>query len=136
MQHYQKLYDDILSFIKERYDGAPDNGAAGVILENDEIIISTSPDYYNNGVSVCEETGAFLEAYKRDLKIKATMCLYRDEQKGVIVLPPCGVCLERLRDHGTDILAAVPQEKDFSLFEMKPIDELMPIDWSRPFLKN
>ncbi|MBK67450.1 MAG: cytidine deaminase [Rickettsiales bacterium] len=128
MADYQHLYDTVLAFIEERYKGAPD-GAAGVILENDEIIIGTAPDYYNHGVSVCHETGAFLEAYKRDIPIKASMCLYKDETDQVFILPPCGVCRERLRDHGTNIVAAVPSNDGVNKFEMISLEQLCPHDW-------
>ena len=128
MTNYQHLYEKILDFIEDRYKGASD-GAAGVILENDEIIISTAPDYYNHGVSVCHETGAFLEAYKRDLSIKATMCLYKDENNQIFILPPCGICRERLRDHGTNIMVAVPDYNGQEVFKMIPLKELCPHDW-------
>ncbi len=139
MTDYKNLYDAIIDFIDDRFDGDNECGAAGAILEDGEIVFSTAPDYYNNGVNLCHETGALLESYNRNLRVQAIMCLYKDEEGEIIVLSPCGICQERLRDHqimgeGDDqFMAAVPSKDGSKPFEMKSFAELSPYDWTKPF---
>jgi cytidine deaminase len=98
---------------------------SGKILTS--IGIENSP---NDSVNLCYETGCILEALKLGEEIVATVCVYRkSEDSPILILTPCGICQERLRIWGGNIVAAVPMKEDSSKWESKTLDELEPYYW-------
>ena len=70
----------------------------------------TAPDFPNQAVSLCHETGALCEAFKLGRGVTGSVCVTAaDEDRGYWILAPCGVCQERLFAHGPDVEVAVPE---------------------------
>lgn len=88
-----------------------DGGAAAVRLADGRVLTSVGLDNLNMSVTLCHETGALIQAYTLDVAVTATVCLCRDRERGrVLVLPPCGICQERLALWGPEVEAAVPDD--------------------------
>lgn len=109
----------------------PDVGAAAMLLENGDVVTSTTPDYFNKMVDVCQETGSLLEAFKRDLHVVASVCVGRVAPTTFLVLSPCGVCLERLISHGPDVRVAVPDPTDATQARWVEIRDAHPYFWGK-----
>ena len=108
-----------------------DVGAAAMLLEDGTVVTSTTPDYFNKMVDVCQETGSLLEAFKRDLGVTASVCVGRVGPDTYVVLSPCGVCLERLISHGPDVVVAVPDDDDATRATWVSVREAHPYFWGR-----
>ena len=107
----QVLYDKAVNFIKERYP-AGWGGAAVIHTEDDRYLISVTPEALNAGAELCIETGAICEAHKFNAKVTHCICVVRgDENSPFKVLTPCGICQERLRYRGEDVLVGVTAEE-------------------------
>jgi cytidine deaminase len=126
------LAGEVRAFIDMRFPSG-EHGAAGMLLDDGQVVTSTSPDASNPAVEFCHELGAFAEAYKRDRRIVASLCLSRRHDGRMVVLSPCGVCLERLRDHGTDVLVAVPALPEPTHLRWVTVREALPFDWRAAF---
>lgn len=109
----------------------PDVGAAAMLLSDGSVVTSTTPDYFNKMVDVCQETGSLLEAFKRELAVKASVCVGRVAPGTFLVLSPCGVCLERLISHGPEVLVAVPDPTDATRPRWVRVREAHPYFWGR-----
>lgn len=121
------LYQDAVELIKKRYPIGW-GGAAAVRLTTGEILTSVAPEGDFDALSVCMELGSFLEAHKRNQVVTHSLCLFRhDEMSGFKVLSPCGICQERLRYWGPDVLVGVTNPKNALTF--KPLRELQPYHW-------
>jgi len=125
----QKLFDAVVEFIEERFGKNSDEGAAGVYTESGKIIISTSPDTLNDSVTLCHETGAYCEAYKRNEKIVASLCVHQGANGENIVLTPCGVCQERLFLYGEDVEVGIPNQNTPNTFRSIKLKEVQPYHW-------
>jgi cytidine deaminase len=128
----ERLAGEVREFLATRFPTG-DHGAAGVILDDGSIVTSTSPTATNPAVEYCHELGAFAEAFKRDRRILASVCFAREEDR-MIVLSPCGVCLERLRDHGDAVLVGVPARSSRpagadDMLRWVYLREALPYDW-------
>lgn len=123
----QTMYDKAVEFIKVRYP--KDWGGAAVIhTADDRYLISVAPDVLNASTELCIETGAICEAHKFESKVTHCICVIReDENSEFKVLSPCGICQERLRYWGKDVLVGVTT-KDNSLKFVR-LGELMPYYW-------
>ena len=75
------------------------------------------------------------EAYAKGKKITATVCVSREPDGRMIVLPLCGVCKERMWLWGGDVEVAVPREDDTTRWRSVTLQELDPFYWRR-FLKS
>jgi cytidine deaminase len=122
------LAREVRAFLDGRFPSG-EHGAAGMLLDDGEVVTSTSPDASNPAVEFCHELGAFAEAHKRDRRIVASLCLRRQPDGRMLVLSPCGVCLERLSDHGTDVLLAVTTHPDPTSIRWVTLREALPFDW-------
>ncbi|MFF1574050.1 cytidine deaminase [Leifsonia sp. NPDC058292] len=125
-----RLAGEVRAFLDARFPTG-DHGAAGVLLDDGCIVTSTSPPASNPAVDYCHELGAFAEAFKRDRRILASVCIAREGDR-MVVLSPCGVCLERLRDHGDDVLVGVPAQPGRAhddLLRWVKLREALPYDW-------
>lgn len=123
----EKLYDAITQLVNWRYPTGW-GGAAGLVLENGDIITSVAPDTEFDAVALCMEVGSILEAHKRQLKVTHSLCLYRDTENAPLkILSPCGICQERLRHWGPDVRVGITNSQNKLIF--KPISDLQPHYW-------
>lgn len=122
------LFDQAKLLIKRRYPTGW-GGAASIRTKSGKILTSVAPDTKNDGLSLCMEVGAILEAHKLNEGVTHSLCIYReDENSPFVVLTPCGICQERLVHWGGDVLAAI-SNKDIQLI-FKTLRELQPHHWS------
>ena len=108
-------------------------GGAGVVhTANGNFYTSVCIDTANASAILCIETGAMLEAHKYNEKVTHCLCLIRDDENAPYrVLSPCGICQERLRYWGEDVLVGVTTE-DNSLKFVR-LGELMPYYWGKAY---
>ncbi|MBD1577655.1 MULTISPECIES: cytidine deaminase [Vibrio] len=122
------LYQAAINLIESRYP-AGWGGAAAIRTESGKILTSIAPDVKNDGLSLCMEVGAYLEAHKLNERVTHSLCLCReDENSKFLILTPCGICQERLVHWGGDVQAAITTADNKLVF--KSIRELMPHHWS------
>lgn len=111
-----------------------ESGAAAVYLEDGSIITSVCFDSPNEATNLCHETGAYCEAYRRNLKVIASVCVVRENSRSqYIILTPCGVCQERLATWGMSVEVAVPVEKNPTQWLSVPLSKVQPFYWKKPF---
>lgn len=126
------LVQEAKSLTDRRFSAAEEDvGAAAMLLEDGSVVTSTTPDYFNKTVDVCQETGSLLEAFKRGLAVTASVCVGRVAADTFLVLSPCGVCLERLIGHGPNVLVAVPEPTDATLPRWVSVSEAHPYFWGK-----
>ena len=84
-------YAVAVSFLDSRFPGESWEGAAAMYTENGRILTSTAPESLNQGVSLCHETGALCEAFKRNERVTASICVVRGTQGDIRILRaiPC-----------------------------------------------
>jgi cytidine deaminase len=127
-----QLVSAVGELIEQRFPSIAE-GAAGVLLENGDVLTSTSPATFNSSVDLCHEVGAYCEAYKRGQPILASVCFARDLNGGRVFLSPCGVCMERLAIYGKDVVVGVPDPGDASSVRWTTLAEAHPHYWRRVF---
>ncbi|MHC8561203.1 cytidine deaminase [Streptomyces albidoflavus] len=113
-----------------------DTGAAArpVRLADGRVLTSVGLDNLNMSVALCHETGAVIQAYTLDVAVTATVCLCRDRERGrVLVLPPCGICQERLALWGAEVETAVPDDTAPGGWRAVTLAELNPHYWGTAF---
>ena len=122
------LFKSAVELIESRYPQGW-GGAAAIRTESGKILTSVAPDTKNDGLSLCMEVGAYLEAHKLDEKVTHSLCIFReDESSEYFILSPCGICQERLVHWGGDVQAAITTKDNKLVF--KSLRELMPDHWS------
>ena len=127
----QEMYCIAMEFIEKKYPKGW-GGAAVMHTACGQNLISVGIKTIDGNVDLCLETGALCEADKFDLKVTHTICVVRDDEtKPFKVLTPCGVCQERLRYYGVDVLCGVTMP-DRSL-KFVPLDVLQPYHWTTAF---
>ncbi|MCU1497701.1 MAG: hypothetical protein JWM47_1654 [Acidimicrobiales bacterium] len=104
-----------------------------MLLADGSLVTSTAPDAHNPSVELCHETGAYCEAFKRGQAVVASACLHSDANGRLVVLSPCGVCLERLAVHGPDVLVAVPEVDAVFGVRWVRLREALPYYWAIAF---
>jgi cytidine deaminase len=100
--------DACRSLIATRFPVGASRGAAAMLLDDGTVLTGTSPDNVNSSVDVCHEIEPYCAAFRLGRRVVASVCLHRLENGEHRVLSPCGVCRERLANHGADVLVAVP----------------------------
>ena len=129
----ETMYNKAAEFIKKRYPTGW-GGAAVIHTADDRYLISVAPEVFNASAELCIETGAICEAHKYNAKVTHCLCLVRDNETAPFkVLTPCGICQERLRYWGEDLLVAVTS--DDSAVRFVRLGELMPYYWGRAYGK-
>lgn len=129
----KEIYAAAVSLIEQRYPKGW-GGAAAIRLATGEIVTSVAPDTQLDVLSVCMELGGFLEAHKQDVSVTHSLCVFREaEDAPFTLLSPCGVCQERLRFWGENVLVAVTNTSNELVF--RPLCELQLHHWSRAFTK-
>lgn len=131
MQLDQKLVDAATGQLDRRWPPGEQGGAAAVYLDDGQIITSVGLDNMNGAVSLCHETGAICQAYTLERRITASVCVFRDESGRVLVLPPCGICQERLALWGPEVQVAVPGGP--AGWTARPLREMNPHYWGTQF---
>lgn len=127
----QEMYDKAVEFIKHRYPSGW-GGAAVIYTEDGRFLISVSPDNFNASAELCIETGAICEAHKYNVKATHCICVIRnDENSSFKILTPCGICQERLRYWGENVMVGVTTD-DNSLKFVR-LGDLMPYYWGNAF---
>lgn len=123
-----ELLDAAIELAEKRYPHGW-GGAAAVRTGEGRILTSVAPDVKNDGLSLCMEVGAYLEAHKLNEAVTHSVCVSReDENSEFVILTPCGICQERLVHWGGDVLAAVTNPENKLIF--RPLRELQPHHWS------
>lgn len=90
------LYEAAVMLIQNRYPKGF-GGAAAIRTESGKILTSVAPDTKHDGLSLCMEVGAYLEAHKLNEAVTHSLCICReDENSEFLILSPCGICQERL----------------------------------------
>ncbi|MEJ6393689.1 cytidine deaminase [Gymnodinialimonas sp. 2305UL16-5] len=126
-----QMYQAAVELVERRYP-TDWGGAASVRLATGEIITSVAPDDDFDALSLCMEVGGFLEAHKQNQAVTHSLCLYREtETSSFKLLTPCGICQERLRFWGEDVLVAVTTPENALLF--KPLRDLQNFHWSTAY---
>ena len=129
----ETMYSKAAEFIKERYPTGW-GGAAVIHTADDRYLISVAPEVFNASAELCIETGAICEAHKYNAKVTHCLCLVRNNETSPFkVLTPCGICRERLKFWGEDLLVAVTS--DDSIVRFVRLGELMPYYWGRAYGK-
>ena len=129
----ETMYNKAAEFIKQHYPTGW-GGAAVIHTADDRYLISVAPEVFNASAELCIETGAICEAHKYNAKVTHCLCLVRDNETAPFkVLTPCGICQERLRYWGEDLLVAVTCDDSYVRFVR--LGELMPYYWGRAYGK-
>lgn len=123
-------------FIAKRFSDLSWKGAAAILCDDGEILISTAPEFVNECVTVCHETGAICEAYKKNKRIVLSVCISFDDRGTCHILSPCGVCQERLWSYGGKVRVGVPERDDSTKATSVTLEELNPHYWRRPFMSD
>ena len=131
----QRLVDAAIAFVNQRFPGRLNEGAAAMYTSDGEILTATAIEVVNESVALCHETGAICEAYARDRRITATVCVHKNDEGKFLILSPCGVCQERLWYWGGDIEVAVPLSSDPTKWEAIPLSQLTPRYWRTIFME-
>lgn len=130
----EKLINEASLFIKSRFTDLAWKGAAAILCDDGEVLISTAPETVNESVSLCHETGGICEAYKKGKQIVLSLCISFDDRGTCHILSPCGVCQERLWFWGGNVLVAVPKDADTTRAVTLSLEEMNPHYWRRPFM--
>ena len=105
-------------------------GAAAVETDSGRIITSVSFDAPNEAVSLCHEAGAFCEANRLGERVVASVCVSRSlPERSFLILPPCGICQERLAVWGPEVEVAVSVPGNPGAWQSKRLRELNPHYW-------
>ena len=124
----QKMFDIAVALINKRY---PKGWGGAGIIRNEEDMYFTSVwlDNINESVSICIETGAMCEAHKHNKRVTHSLCIVRnDENSKYEILSPCGVCQERLRFWGDNVMVGVTTPDN--ILKFAPLSELQPYHWT------
>lgn len=130
----QQLVDAAIDLVRTRFGGKAWSGAAALRLADGTILTSTSPEPPNVAVTLCHETGAICEAFKRDQPVVASVCVVAaDQDRGYWILTPCGVCQERLIAYGPDVAVGVPDFADPRRWRSMRLRDVQPHWFGRAF---
>ncbi len=134
MQLDQTLVDAALTLAAARWPGR-EAGAAALYTSSGRILTSVFAESPNQSASLCHETGAICEAHKLDEAVTASVCVSREDANSpFVILPPCGICCERLAFWGGDVQLAVPHPSDPTRWQMKRLNQLLPHYWMNTWL--
>ena len=130
----QTLVDTALALAAARWPGR-EAGAAALYTASGRILTSVFAESPNQSASLCHETGAICEAHKLQENVTACVCVSRkDADSTFVILPPCGICCERLAFWGGDVQLAVPNPDDPTQWQMKRLKQLLPHYWLNTWL--
>ena len=125
----QNLVDAALRLAAARWSGR-DGGAAALYTASGRILTSVFAESPNQSASLCHETGAICEAHKLNEPVTASVCVDREDATSpFVVLPPCGICCERLAFWGPEVEVAVPHPEDPTKWQARRLREVAPHYW-------
>ncbi len=124
----QNLVNAVIAFIDDRFPNQ-EGEAAAMYTEDGEILISTSPEVFNESTTLCHEVGALCEAYAKKKRITATVCVSKSADGEIRFFAPCGICRERLMMYGGKVECAVAKIDEPTAWEMQTLDQLLPHYW-------
>lgn len=125
----QNLVNAALTLAADRWPGR-EAGAAALYTTSGRILTSVFAESPNESACLCHETGAICEAHKLRETVTASVCVSREDGSApFVILPPCGICCERLAFWGGDIEVAVPTPDDPSRWETRLLKETLPHYW-------
>lgn len=129
----QTLVNTAIELLETRFPAA-EGIAAAMYTEDGEILTSVffQPEWGGGGL--CAETGAILEAHKRNKRITAAVCVSRlNGASPIVILTPCGICQERLFHWGPAVEVAVPDLSDGTRWNAKTLRDVQPYYWVNVF---
>lgn len=130
----QALVDAAIAQLERRWPAGEEGGAAAVYLEDGRILTSVGLDNLNGGVTLCHEAGAYCQAYTLNVPLTASVCVYRMPESGrLVVLPPCGICQERLALWGPEVEVGVPAPEEPAGWRACTLAEVNPHYWGPQF---
>lgn len=127
----ERMYQLAIELIEQRY---PIGWGASAVIHTDKgnFFTSVALDTANGSVQLCIEVGAMCEAHKYNEKVTHCICVVRDDETSPYkVLSPCGVCQERLRYWGTDVLVAVTNNNN--MLKFITLNEMQPYHWTNAY---
>ena len=125
----QSLVDAAIEQALERFPSGY-AGAAAVRTDTGRVITSVCFDAPNDAVSLCHEAGAFCEANRIGERVVASVCVSRSQpDREFLILPPCGICQERLALWGPETEVAVSVRGKPGRWEAKRLREVHPHYW-------
>ena len=125
----QALVDAALQQALQRFPSGY-AGAAAARTNTGRVITSVSFDAPNDAVSLCHEAGAFCEANRLGEKVVASVCVSRSQpDRPFLILPPCGICQERLALWGPEVEVAVSVPGKPGEWHSKFLREVNPHYW-------
>lgn len=129
-----KMYQLATDLIRKRYPKGW-GGAAVIRTENDNYYTSVPIETANSSAVLCIEVGAMCEAHKYNEKVTHCLCVVRDQEKAPFkVLSPCGICQERLRYWGEEVLVGVTHGG--RKLKFVTLKELTPFHWSEAYSRD
>jgi len=129
MQLDQTLVDAALALAAARWPRR-EAGAAALYTSSGRILTSVFAESPNQSASLCHETGAICEAHKLQEAVVASVCVSREDADApFVILPPCGICCERLAFWGGEVQLAVPCPDYPSRWQAKLLKQLLPHYW-------
>jgi cytidine deaminase len=129
----QTLVDAALALAASRWPGR-EAGAAALYTASGRILTSVFAESPHQSACLCHETGAICEAHKLGDPVTASVCVSREDGASpFIILPPCGICCERLAYWGGDVEVAIPSADNPSNWERRRLKQIMPFYWRNPW---
>ena len=126
-----KMYQLATDLIKRRYPKGW-GGAAVIRTENDNYYTSVAIETANSSAVLCIEVGAMCEAHKYNEKVTHCFCIARDiDNEPFMILLPCGICQERLRYWGDEVLVGVTYGG--RKLKFVTLKELTPFHWTMAY---
>ena len=125
----QRLVDAAIAMATKQWPTG-EGGAAAAYTSTGRILTSVFVDSPLDSARLCHETGAICEAHRLDEAITASVCVHRESGDApFLILPPCGLCVERLSFWGRAVQVAVPIAASSGAWAAKRLDELQPFCW-------
>ena len=127
----EKMYQLAIELIEKRYPKGW-GGAAVIHTLTDNYYTSVALDTANGSAQLCIEVGAMCEAHKYNEKVTHCLCVVRDDESSPFkVLSPCGICQERLRYWGIDVLVGITTNDNSLKFIF--LNEMQPYHWTNGY---
>lgn len=122
------MYQKAIALIEKRYPVGW-GGAAVIRTSKGHYFTSVAIETSNGGAQLCIEVGAMCEAHKYNERVTHCLCVVRDDENSAFkILSPCGICQERLRYWGRDVMVGVTNKNNTLQFVR--LEELQPYHWT------
>ncbi len=130
----EKMFQLATELIEKRYPTGW-GGAAVIRTKEDHYFTSVAIETANGSAVLCIEVGAMCEAHKYNEAVTHCLCVVRDDENAPYkILSPCGICQERLRFWGEDVLVGVTTpDNELKFVTLK---EMNPFHWTAAYSKE